>query len=91
MICLAIVLFGGTGVAGGAITVGANIGVALPSGDPSLGIGGVWHLALGVSPNQSLALALEIGTAANSVDADRTVVVSGVYREVSLHAVSTLG
>lgn len=89
--CLTAVPFGGVAVAGGTVAIGANAGVALPNGDSSLGAGGVWHVSLGVTPSQSLAMALELGTAANETDADRTVVVSGVTREVTLHAVSTLG
>lgn len=75
----------------GSIGVGFNIGFDLPSGDATLGPGGVWHIALDYSPSARLSLAAEVGTAANTTDADRTVPVHVIPREVTLHAVSTAG
>lgn len=78
-------------LARGSVAVGFNIGLDIPSGDSTLGPGGVWHLALDYVQSPRLSIAAELGTAANPTDADRTVLVHGIPREISFHAVSTLG
>lgn len=75
----------------GDIGLGINIGFDFPSGDATLDPGGIWHLALDYSPNERLSVAAEVGTAANTMDGNRTIPVNGIPRAVSLHAVSTLG
>lgn len=85
-LCLAVPHLARAGVG-----LGFNIGLDIPSGDATLGLGGVWHIALDYSPSTRLSLAAEVGTAANATDADRTVTVHGIPREVTLHAVSTAG
>jgi|SRR5882672_6215161 len=73
------------------IGLGLNLGVALPSGDPTLRPGGIWHLTLDYCRSRRVSVALELGTAANEIHGDRTMSVYGVPRRVTVHAVSTLG
>jgi len=76
---------------GGKLAAGLNVGIDVPPGHEGLGLGGAWQLGIHVATSERLSLALEIGTAANESDPDRRVIVSGLPRNVSLHAVSTLG
>src|SRR5438093_11078432 len=75
---------------GGKLAAGLNIGVDVPPGHKGLGPGGAWQVGVHVATSERLPLAFEIGTAANEPDSDRMVLVSGIPRNVSLHAVSTL-
>lgn len=79
------------GERGGKLAAGLNVGFDIPSGHEGLGPGGVWHLGIHLAPSERLSLAFEVGTAANESDPSRMVIVSGVPRNVTLHAVSTLG
>ena len=75
----------------GGLSLGFNFGADIPPGSYTFGYGGVWHVVAGLPVSRSLSLAFEIGTAANKIENGRSIVLGGVPRKSSIHAVSTLG